>query len=293
MTDTDALELFERERPRLAALAYRMLGERAAAEDVVQDSWLKWAAADQDTIANPAAWLTTVTTRGAIDALTSARARRERYVGPWLPEAIVAFEESPATPQDALERQEDVNLALMWAMERLAPEERAAYLLHDVFDAGYDDIAAALQKTEAACRQLVSRARKRVQKDSPRFDVSAEEVSALLDRFMTATASLDKAEILSLLAPDAVAISDGGGRVSAALRPLEGPEDIAKVWLAVASRRADAPAPRKVLANGLPALAILDGTEDDMIISVMPGRGGGIGWIYILRNPEKLTGLRA
>jgi len=281
--------LFEAERPRLAALAYRMLGERTAAEDVVQDAWIRWQSANRSDIQFASAWLTTVTTRLAIDALTSARARRERYVGPWLPEAIVVEGDSAEAPDAPLERRGEVNLALMWTMERLGPEERAAYLLHDMFETDYADIAATLDKSEPACRQLVSRARKRVGSDKVRFDVSPQEVSDLLDRFMTATASHDKAEILSLLSPDAVAISDGGGKVSAALRPLEGADEIVQVWMAVASRRADLPPLRRVMANGLPALAILTGGEEDMIITLMPGADGRIGWIYILRNPEKLA----
>lgn len=289
MTPNLALDVFEQERPRLTALAYRMLGERAAAEDIVQDAWLKWDGAQHNEIETPAAWLTTVTTRLAIDALRSARARRETYVGPWLPEALIETEAQEETALAKLERRDGVNLALLWAMERLAPEERAAYLLHDVFDTDYADIAATLDKTEDACRQLVSRARKRVQQDSPRFDVSPEEVSDLLERFMTATVSLDKSEILSLLSPDAVALSDGGGRASAALRPLIGAAEIAQVWLAVAARRDGGDPPKRVVANGLPALAILGQGESDMIVTVMPGADGRIGWIYILRNPEKLA----
>ena len=289
MTIDGAVSLFEAERPRLKSLAYRMLGEHAGAEDIVQDVWLKWQGSQGSGVANPQAWLTTVTTRAAIDALKSARARREVYVGPWLPEALVEGEGGGDRPDAGFEQRQDVSLALLWAMERLAPEERAAFLLRDVFDLEYREIADALDKAETACRQLVSRARKRVKDGAPRFDASAAEVSQLLDRFMTATASLDRAEIMALLSPDVLAISDGGGKASAALRPLEGASEVAQVWLAVAARKKDAVAPQKIMVNGLPALAVLSGGEDDMIVTVMPDRAGRISWIYILRNPEKIA----
>jgi len=270
------------------ALAYRMLGEHAAAEDVVQDAWLRWSGAGREEIANPAGWLTTVTTRLAIDALTSARARRESYVGPWLPEAEIISESEPADALAAMEQRDEVNLALLWAMERLAPEERAAFLLHDVFDGTYGEIAETLDKTEAACRQMVSRARTRVRDSNVRFDASVAGVSQSLEKFMTAPASLDRAEVLALLAPEAVAISDGGGKASAAVRILNGAEEIAQVWITVASRQKEIAPLRPVIANGVPALAVHTGGEDDVVVTVVPDGEGRIAWIYALRNPEKI-----
>ena len=294
--NSQATQMFEGERARLISLAYRMMGEWAAAEDVVQDAWLRWSKADHGGIQSPAAWLTTVTTRLAIDALTSARARREIYVGPWLPEADLepwdGMESGSDHPGADIEQKQQVNLALMWAMERLAPEERAAFLLRDIFETDYADVAATLDRSEAACRQMVSRAKKRLEEDAPRFQAEPTAVSNLLERFMTATASLDKAEVLALLSPDVVAISDGGGKVSAALRPLEGADEVAQVWISVASRKPIAAKPKWVLANGQPALAILEGGEDDVVLSVIPGADGRIAWIYAMRNPEKLSSQR-
>jgi len=289
MNDT-ATATFEQERGRLTSLAYRMLGERAAAEDVVQNAWLRWAGTDETEIKIPAAWLTTVTTRLAIDALKSARHKREIYTGIWLPEPILSEVENPqATPEDNVAETQEVQLALLWAMERLAPEERAAFILREAFDTDYEDIASMLEKSEAACRQLVTRAKKRVSEESPRFDTSVAEAGDLLHRFMRATQAHNKEEILSLLAPNALALSDGGGKVRAAYRPLVGPDDIADVFLALLEKNANTIKPQLVLANGLPAVASLqqDATSD-LIISLVPDQKGLVRWIYVMRNPDKL-----
>ncbi len=290
MNDT-ATATFEQERGRLTSLAYRMLGERAAAEDVVQNAWLRWAGADEKEIKTPAAWLTTVTTRLAIDALKSARHKREVYAGIWLPEPILSDTETrQATPEDVLVEAQEVQLALLWAMERLAPEERAAFILREAFDSDYADIADTLNKTEAACRQLVARAKKRVSEESPRFDASVSEVSDLLTRFMSAAQAQNKQDILALLAPNALALSDGGGKVRAAYRPLVGPTDIADVFTALLEKNATKIKPRLVYANGRPAIASLQQDETtDIIISVVPDHEGRVRWIYVMRNPDKLA----
>ncbi|MEQ9146079.1 MAG: RNA polymerase sigma factor SigJ [Parvibaculaceae bacterium] len=281
---------FERERGRLMALAYRMLGERAAAEDVVQNAWLKWSAADRTEIRTPAAWLTTVTTRLAIDTLKSARHAREIYVGVWLPEPVLDDpERGPDTPEEILARTETVELALLWAMERLSPDERAAFILREAFDMDYPDIAETLEKSEAACRQLVARAKKRVNEKSPRFNAPATEVTDLLTRFMQAVVAGNKTEVLSLLAPGALAFSDGGGKARAALRPLVGADDIANVFLSIVARNAALQKPRWVNANGKPALASLQGRESDILVTLAPDGEGRIAWIYMMRNPDKLA----
>jgi RNA polymerase sigma-70 factor (ECF subfamily) len=289
MNDT-ATATFEQERGRLTSLAYRMLGERAAAEDVVQNAWLRWAGINEAEIKTPAAWLTTVTTRLAIDALKSARHKREIYTGVWLPEPILSETENPQpTPEDTLAKAQDVQLALLWAMERLAPEERAAFILREAFDTDYEDIATMLQKSEAACRQLVARAKKRVSEEGPRFDASVAEVSDLLHRFMSAAQARNKQEIISLLAPNALALSDGGGKVRAAYRPLVGPEDIADVFTALLEKNAGAIVPQLVFANGFPAVVSLQQDEGtDIVISILPDENGLIRWIYVMRNPDKL-----
>ena len=281
----DALHIFETERPHLTALAYRMLGERAAAEDVVQDAWLRWSA-HAATVEAPRAWLRQVTTRLAVDALRSARARREHYVGPWLPEPIIAeVDEADGATHMALA--EECHLALLWAMERLGPEDRAAFLLRRVFDADYAEIATTLGRSETACRQMVSRAAARLRTARPRFAPDEGAVRVALERFAQAAMAQDHATVLAMLAPDVTAISDGGGKARAALRSLMGASEVAQVILAVAAKAGPA-VPRWVQANGAPALAILEGGAEDVLYTLTLDRSGKIDWIYIMRNPDKL-----
>ncbi|MGB2177850.1 MAG: RNA polymerase sigma factor SigJ [Hyphomonas sp.] len=283
--------LFEAERPALTALCYRMLGERAGAEDAVQDTWLRWERADHAAIENPSAWLRRTATRIAIDALRSARVRRETYPGPWLPEPLVESDSLGVEERFALAQ--ECELALLWAMERLSPTERAAFILREAFDAGYDEIAGITGKSEAACRQLVSRAHKRLQESGPRFDASPEDVADLLERFMAAASALDHDAALNLFAPDAVAYTDGGKKVRAALRPLIGPQDITQVLMAVMSKAMQEKAQWSVepgLANGGPAIVRrLDGRVD-LILTLAPSADGRIAWLYAMRNPDKLPG---
>jgi RNA polymerase sigma-70 factor (ECF subfamily) len=281
----DVLDIFEAERPRLLALAYRMLGERAEAEDVVQEAWLRWQR-HAGAVDAPGAWLRQVTARLAVDALRRARARRERYVGPWLPEPLVAgMDEEDGAARLALA--EECHLALLWAMERLGPEERAAFILRRVFDADYAEIAATLGRSEAACRQMVSRAAARLREARPRFTPDEVAVRAALERFARAALAQDHAAVLAMLAPDVTAISDGGGRARAALRPLQGAAEVAQVLLAVAAK-AGRVAPRMVRANGAPALAVLEGGAEDVLYTLTLDAGGRIDWIYVMRNPDKL-----
>jgi len=279
-------ELFEQQRPRLLSLAYRMLGEIQAAEDVVQDCWLRWSAAP-DAVESPGAWLTQVTTRLAIDQLRSARHRREVYSGPWLPEPIIGGEDSE--PGSAMELAQECELALLWSLERLAEEERAAFLLSQVFETPYADIARTLDKSEDACRQLVSRARRRVRESSPRFDTTAEQLEQVLLRFATAAASGDREEVLRLLAPDVLALTDGGGLVTAARIPLHGAARVAQVFTHVARKRAGADHFELLRVNRQPALVRLAGDEGDMILTVRVNQRGEICWLYSLRNPRKLA----
>lgn len=282
-----ATRTFEAERPRLMSLCYRMLGERAAAEDAVQECWIRWAGADS--VANPQAWLTRVATRIALDMLRSARARRERYVGPWLPEPLVVSGDNPA--EDALAQAQACSLALLWAMERLEPAERAALILREAMDCDYGQIAETLGKSQAACRQLVSRARRRLPETGvPLTRAAPAQVSDLLSRFLAAVRSGDVAAARALLSPEAVSISDGGARARAARRPLVGAEEIAGVMLAVAERQGDV-ALEPCMANGLPAVLLRRTGALDAVITLVPAADGRIGWLYILRAPEKLAPL--
>lgn len=283
----DLVSTFEAERPQLTSLCYRMLGDRAGAEDAVQDTWLRWMRTDHAKVENPAAWLRRAAANIAIDALRSARQRRETYVGPWLPEPLLRSEDGP---EDAFVLAQDCELALLWAMQRLGEEERAAFILREAFDAGYDEIAAALGKSEAACRQMVSRAHKRLQESGPRFDASAGQVQDLIARFFAAAAADDGAAAIRLFAPDAVAISDGGRKARAARRVLTGPEEIVHVLMAVWRKSAQDVDWRiePCLANGQPGVIRRVAGEIDFVMTLAPGATDKIAWLYVMRNPDKL-----
>ena len=283
MSASSPTELFERQRPRLMSLAYQMLGELQAAEDIVQEAWIRWDSTDQQTVASPAAWLTSVVSRLAIDQLRSARTRREVYTGPWLPEPIMG-----TGPSRTLELAQECELALLWSLERLDVEERAAFLLQQVFETPYAEIAAVLRRSEAACRQLVSRARKRLANAKPRFDTSSEQLQEAMLAFATAAAAGNKAEVLRLLAPDVVLLADGGGLAKALLIPLHDCERVAQVITHLASNRRVLDDVELTTVNGRPALVQLQGSEEDVILTLRLNREGQICWIYSLRNPEKL-----
>jgi len=286
---SDPTETFERERPRLRRLAYRMLGSVSEAEDVVQDAWLRWDRAGA-TADNPQAWLVQATTRLCLDRLKSARSRRETYVGPWLPEPLIE-----ELADDPVERAEDVSVAFLLALERLSPLERAVFLLHDVFDQDYATVAATLKRAEPAVRQLAARARAHVQQAKPRFTVSQDKATKLASAFMTAMAAGDMAGLSSLLAEDAVMISDGGGKRSAARRPMVGREDVMNLITGLAWRGAwkgYAAAARAVTINGLPG-AVIDSADGVQTIAFEADEHGKLAAIYIMRNPDKLGHVRA
>ena len=282
------IETFEAQRPRLTRLAYRMLGSMAEAEDAVQDAWLRWTRTD-DEIRDPAGWLVRVTSRLCIDRLRSAKAQREAYRGPWLPEPLI--EELAVDP---VERAEDVSVAFLLALERLSPLERAVFLLHDVFDQDYAAVAETLGRNEAAVRQLAARARAHVQAGRPRFTVDPQEANRLAGAFMAASANGDTSFLSSMLAEDAVLISDGGGKRKAALRPLVGRADILGFLEAIAwrAREDGGPPPsfRAVRVNGYPGL-VMDAADGPATVAFEPGEDGKVVAIYIVRNPDKLAQL--
>ena len=276
-------DVFEAQRPRLKRLAYRMLGSVAEAEDTVQDAWLRWTRAGED-VADPAAWLVRTTSRLCIDRLRAAKAQRDAYRGPWLPEPLI--EELTEEP---VERAEDVSVAFLLALERLSPLERAVFLLHDVFDEDYAAVAETLGRTEPAVRQLATRARSHVRDARPRFSVSQEEAGRLAMAFMTAAAQGDYAALSQMLAKDAVLLSDGGGKRKAALRPIVGPEDIVRLLQGLAWRAgwAEGMQIRPVRINGYPGVVAIQG-EEPMTIAFQPGPDGKIAGVYLVRNPDKL-----
>lgn len=285
----DRIETFEAHRPRLTRLAYRMLGSVAEAEDAVQDAWLRWSGAGDD-IKDPEGWLVRATSRLCIDRMRAAKARREAYRGPWLPEPLI--EELTTDP---VERAEDVSVAFLLALERLSPLERAVFLLHEVFDEDYASVAETLGRSEAAVRQLASRARAHVKDAQPRFSVSQEEANRLTMAFMAAAAQGDWSTLSGLLAEDAVMISDGGGRRPAALRPLVGREDVLQLLKGLAWRGGGAFSAtqlRAVRINGYLGVLVVwpDGPGT---IAFEPGPDGKITGIYVMRNPDKLGHLPA
>jgi len=225
---------FEHVRGRLFGIAYRMLGSRAEAEDVVQETYVRWHQADREAIRTPEGWLVTTATRLAIDRLRELKTERETYSGPWLPEPLMS--NAPPPPDRNVDLAADLSVAFLVLLERLAPDERAAFLLHDVFDTGYGHIAALLGKSEAACRQIVHRARERVRNDHQRFQATETARVALLKRFVAAVEARDEQELLTLLAPDASWTADGGGRTAASPRPIVGAEQIAKLIIGLQRR---------------------------------------------------------
>jgi RNA polymerase sigma-70 factor, ECF subfamily len=279
-------QLFEQHRAKLRGVAYRMLGSRSDAEDIVQDAYLRWHRAANEDIRSPEAWLVTVVTRLSIDRLRQAKLERESYVGPWLPEPLV---QSP--PADAAtELASTLSVAFLVVLERLAPEERAAFLLHEVFDSGYDEIAKILGKSEAACRQLVSRARKRVHEERPRVQVSEAARTKLLNRFVQAIVTNDKDLMMSVLASDAAWISDGGGKTRAALKPVIGSDAVARFVLGVIGRHAQSREAefRHVSVNGEAGLALYFAGQ---LISVLAIRTDGVRILDVFStlNPDKLS----
>lgn len=287
---------FEESRKRLFGLAYRMLGSASDAEDIVQETWLRARDAAADEIRSPEAFFVTIATRLCLDEMKSARKRREIYVGSWLPEPLADID--GLSPENALELADDLSFALMMTLERLSPSERAAFLLHDVFDTPFSDVAKTLGKSEAACRQLATRARKRV-RDGARVTISApERYAALLTKFAEAIASGDTKRVESLLTADAIAYSDGGGVKRAALNPIIGADKVARYFVGLASKaiRRDAmPAFDLATINGAPAFLLYHDGKLDQTLSIETD-GAQIKALFLVSNPEKLrafeTGLK-
>ena len=281
---------FESHRSALTGLAYRMLGSRAEAEDVVQDAYLRWHDADHAAIEQPRRYLGTVVTRLCLDRMKSAQVRREVYVGQWLPEPVVdeAFDADAAG-----ELAHDLSVALMLVLERLSPLERASFLLHDVFGLDFAEVGRALDRDEAACRQLAARARAHIEEGRPRFSASQEEGRRLAAAFTAAAQSGDTGALAKLLAEDAVLYSDGGGKRVAALNPIYGADKILRFFAGIARKNAALPTmqwrPAKV--NGLAGFVMReqDGSIDTIAFEPRDGR---IAAIYVVRNPEKLRHVR-
>ena len=294
---------FEPYRRRLLGLAYRMLGSMADAEDAVQETYLRWHGVDRDKVSEPKAFLMTTTTRICLDMLTSARARHEEYVGPWLPEPI--FDTAALTPDSRADLAEDLSIALLLTLDRLSPLERAAFLLHDVFDFSFSEVATALQRSEAACRQLAARARANVRTTRPRGVTPPPASSGgvntkharLLSAFTAAVESGDLNGLTQLLAIDVRVITDGGGKVRAALNAIDGADRVAHFLVDVTRKRPgawwrDDFTMRFALVNGLPGV-VVDSPEGPVQTTAFEIEGDVIKALYVVRNPDKLRHLAA
>ncbi len=285
----DAASVFERHRPKLLSLAYRLLGRLGEAEEVVQDAFLRWFSTDQRAVREPQAFLMTTVTRLALDRLKSAHARREQYVGPWLPEPLVT-EPGPSGALDALEQRDLISLGLLRLLERLSGAERAVFVLREAFDLSYDEIADMLGLSPANCRQLYARAQKHLASDRPRFSASPADHRRLLGEFHAAVQNGDTAGLRRLLSEQVVAYNDGGGRVRAARNPVRGADRVARLYIGLAAKYPDFFAGARVVEiNAAPALLMrLRGNLHVIGIDVEDGR---IRNVYAVANPEKLAHL--
>jgi RNA polymerase sigma-70 factor (ECF subfamily) len=294
-------ESFELHRRRLLGLAYRMLGSMADAEDAVQETYLRWHRADRDKVSEPRAFLMTTTTRICLDMLTSARARHEEYVGPWLPEPVL--DTAALEPDSHTELAEDLSIALLLTLDRLSPLERAAFLLHDVFDFSFSEVALALERSEAACRQLAARARTHVRSTRPRNVTTSlarsGEIDAkhaqLISAFAAATQSGDLNALTQLLARDVHVVTDGGGKVRAAEVAIDGADRAARFLIDAARKREgawwrDDFTMRFATINGLPGI-IVDAPEGPVQTAAFEIDGDVIRALYVVRNPDKLRHL--
>lgn len=285
--------IFELHRKRLFGLAYRMLATVGDAEDVVQDTYLRWHRSDISQIQTPEAWLVTACTRLCIDRLRAAKVERLHYTGPWLPEPLIELDVAADPPADPVETADDLSMALLVVLERLSPAERAAWLLREAFDYDYPQIATVLKKSEAACRQLVSRAQKHIRKERPRFAVDSTAVRRLAGRFAAATAMGDPSAFAGLLAEDAMLWSDGGGKALAALNVIHGAEKVARFFIGVAPKQPKGMRPVFARVNGQPGLVFYDADSRPYMTWAIDIVDDVVRNIFIVRNPDKLARLPA
>jgi RNA polymerase sigma-70 factor (ECF subfamily) len=277
----DAADSFRPLRPRLTRVAYRMLGSVADAEDVVQEAFIRWMGTDRAAVREPEAFLRRTVTRLCLDQLKSARHRRETYTGSWLPEPVI--EDEP---------DEDVTLPLMLALERLSPLERAAFLLHDVFGVGFEEIGRTLERDPAACRQLAARGREHVRETRPRFRVEKERGLALAEAFFTASRSGDMTALAAMLATDVSMHADGGGKRTAVVRPVCGSSLVLRAHkaFAVLYRKYGSRLLRSVFVNGLPGFVTRE-ADGELQTTALEIEDGKVVAIYVMRNPDKLRHL--
>ncbi len=286
----DRAGAFEQHRRHLTGLAYRMLGSLSEAEDAVQEAWLRWQGTDPRMIDDARAYLSRIVTRLCLDTLKSARMRRETYVGPWLPEPVL--DDARFAAETASDYAHDLSVGLLLALERLSPLERAAFLLHDVFDVDFAEIARLLERSPAACRQLAARARANVRAARPRFEVPADGGVSITRAFATAARSGDVSALAQLLAEDATLHTDGGGRTRAARNVIVGRDRIARLLAGIARKfgRPDIAEMSFTRINGLPGMVTRD-SDGNAQTTALQIEGARITAVYVVRNPEKLMHL--
>lgn len=284
MSDLDPI--FEAHRPQLERLAYRMLSSLADVDDVMQDAYLRWSREDRGEVRSPQSFLYTMVTRLCIDQRRKVEARKEKYVGPWLPEPIIETRWSPDGGN--LEAADSVSLAFLVVLESLSPVERAAYLLRRAFDFEYDEIAEVLEKSPTNCRQLVSRAEERIHERRPRFEVNRDDAERIANEFLQACTTGDLDNLVGLLATDAVAYSDGGGKATAARVPVLGSLRVARFFIGITKKAPPGSRFQAVRVNGQPGLMVVSGGQRLSVVT-FDIADGKIAHCFVIRNPDKLA----
>lgn len=282
-----AADQFEKHRRYLTGLAYRMLGSLTEAEDAVQEAYLRWHGTNRARVESPRAFLAKIVTRICLDQMKSARAKRETYVGPWLPEPVLDAETLGA--ETASDYASDLSVGLMLALERLSPLERAAFLLHDVFDVEFEEVARLLERNQVTCRQLAARARAHIRESRPRSEVEPDKGNEILQAFMTAYRTGNVDGLANILSNDAVLYTDGGGKRRAALNPIVGRVRIVALFAGLARKRVQPVVDlRPAMINGLPG-CVATLANGELLTIALEIVSGKIGKVYVVRNPDKLT----
>lgn len=285
LTDEKKVEIFTQSRARLFGIAYRMLGTQADAEDILQEAYIRWHKMEADGIETPEAWLVTVVTRLSIDRLRKASVERETYIGPWLPEPLITS--NAPTPAEQAELASNLSLAFLVLLERLSPVERAVFLLHDIFDCAYSEVARVVGKSETAARQMIHRARERVRNEKPRFKADENERANLIKTFAAASAAGDEKTLLSLFSDDISVMSDGGGKVTAARKILRGKNRLIRLFTVAVAKNIEHITARLITINGqIGLLEFFDGKP--LAVTTFEIEDGKITAIYRVMNPDKL-----
>lgn len=279
---------FEKHRNYLFAIAYRMLGSVSDAEDMIQEAYLRFQQIDEAQVKSPKSYLSTIVTRLCLDHLKSARVQREQYIGPWLPEPLLVTSDSE--PAQITERLDSISFAFLMLLEKLTPNERAVFLLREVFNYGYDEIAAIIGQKEATCRQYFSRAKKHLADNRPRFEIQTEAHTEIMTQFLTSCQTGDLHGLEQLLAEDVISFNDGGGKVVAATRPVFGRNRVARLWIGIAKKAPTNFKAEMTLINGKQGL--IGRVNGEIVFTmVMDIQGGHIKQIWTVRNPDKLKHL--